>query len=66
MFSLKGKFIINIPMDVVRIAILLLCYFAIMFFVSFFIVWKANINYAQVASQPSNSVLTQIYYRFII
>lgn len=47
MFSLKGSYIITLPMDVVRIAIPLLIYFVIMFLLSFFLSWRFGVNYAQ-------------------
>jgi len=47
MFSLKGNYIVKLPMDVVRIAIPLLIYFVIMFLVSFMVSWRSGVNYTQ-------------------
>jgi ACR3 family arsenite transporter len=45
MFSLKGSMIVQLPMDVLRIALPLSIFFAIMFFLMFFVSKKIGANY---------------------
>ncbi|MGZ4916620.1 MAG: ACR3 family arsenite efflux transporter [Halobacteriota archaeon] len=49
-FSLKGNYIVALPLDVVRVAIPMLVYFIVMFFLAFYVCSRVRINYAQTAT----------------
>jgi ACR3 family arsenite transporter len=50
MFSLKGDYIVQLPLDVIRVAIPLVIYFLLMFFVSFYMAYRLRVNYENTAA----------------
>lgn len=50
MFSLKGEVIVELPLDVIRVAIPYAIYFAAMFFITFYLAWRMGSDYPKAAT----------------
>jgi ACR3 family arsenite transporter len=50
MFSIKGGYILNLPLDVLRIAVPLAFYFLVMFAASFLVSWRLGFSYPETAT----------------
>jgi len=50
MFSLKGEYIVELPIDVFRVAVPLVVYFLLMFFASFYMSYRLGVNYENTAA----------------